>query len=170
MDVPRNKLIDLICETEYQRDTSWKLRFGEENKLAPGLGFEPRSTAPKAVVLPLDDPGVRVGSFLYSCYLRAAPDLTAVNLVCTGDTAWQYEAVFRATAYSYQFGGANGSRTRPSALKEPCANRCTMAPQEHYTKEMGDLQTPLEQNILSNMACVTPEKFLQATPSLKDRN
>ncbi len=25
-------------------------------------------------------------------------------------------------------GGANGSRTRPSALKEPCANRCTMAP------------------------------------------
>jgi hypothetical protein len=29
---------------------------------------------------------------------------------------------------SEMYGGANGSRTRLSALKEPCANRCTMAP------------------------------------------
>ena len=26
--------------------------------MAPGLGFEPRYTAPEAVVLPLDDPGM----------------------------------------------------------------------------------------------------------------
>ena len=29
----------------------------EHKELAPGPGFEPGSTAPKAVVLPLDDPG-----------------------------------------------------------------------------------------------------------------
>lgn len=27
--------------------------------MAPGLGFEPRYNAPEALVLPLDDPGMR---------------------------------------------------------------------------------------------------------------
>src|SRR5579864_7357406 len=41
-----------------QREPSWKIRFLGAQTVAPRHGFEPRFTAPKAAVLPLDDRGI----------------------------------------------------------------------------------------------------------------
>jgi len=49
---------------------SWKIRLTGPQKLAPRHGFEPRFTAPKAAVLPLDDRGSLGGNLQHQCSIR----------------------------------------------------------------------------------------------------
>ena len=44
------------------------------NKMAEGLGFEPRLTGPEPVVLPLDDPSVVCKPNNYNIYLKASSE------------------------------------------------------------------------------------------------
>lgn len=82
--------------------------------MVPGLGFEPRSTAPKAVVLPLDDPGI------YAFYYKATSAISQTRIQSSDkaklgvDRAedWRYPAVkYNVLADRY-----NGGRIPSSVL------------------------------------------------------